>query len=534
MKTSLLSICALAFLSFNISIAQNNAEGPKHENLGPNVNSVASELTFLISANGRTAYVVRDGHSQNFAKQDVWYSYKDANGNWVTMIHVGKPINTGRNASIFALSVDENQLLMRGSYVDGEYEGSGISVLTKNKKGEWGEPQKMEIKNFTKYSEMGSYNTARLSNDGKHLFFSFSDKSNDDKSDMYVSHLILKEKWTKPKSIKDFTKYVSKLAQNNSWTEPEKIKQLSLKSDDELGPYLASDGVTLYYSTDKQGGYGSNDIWMSRRLDSTWQNWSEPVNLGPKVNTSKWDCYYVLDAKGEYGYMSSSLNSIGESDIVRIKLAEEVRPKPVVLISGKVYNAKTKEPIGANIEYENLADGKNSGVAVSNAQTGEYRIVLPYGINYGFMGYAEKFIPVSDNLDLTQVAEYKEIERDLYLVPLEVGSTIRLNNIFFDFGKATLRPESYPELDRLVGYMTQNEKMEIELSGHTDNVGSDDANLKLSDERAKSVTEYVVSKGIAANRIAAKGYGEAKPVATNDTDEGKQLNRRVEFTILKN
>ena len=143
-------------------------------------------------------------------------------------------------------------------------------------------------------------------------------------------------------------------------------------------------------------------------------------------------------------------------------------------------------------------------------------------------------IAVSDNLDLTNVAEYKEITRDLYLVPLEVGSTIRLNNIFFDFGKATLRPESFPELERLVGYMNQNGGMEIELSGHTDNVGSKDANLKLSDDRAKAVTEYIVSKGIDTKRIKALGYGETKPVGTNDTDEGKQLNRRVEFTILKN
>lgn len=531
MKTApILATISLLFLS-QITFSQ---DGPKHENLGPNINSTTSELTFLIAANGKSAYMVRDGHADNLAKQDVWYAYKNADGSWAPAIHLGKPINTGRNASIFALSVDENQVLMRGSYVDGEYEGSGISVLTKNKKGEWGEPKKLEIKNFTKYSDMGSYNTARLSNDGKTLLFSFSDKSNEDNSDIYISHLILKEKWKKPKSIKDFTSFVTKFAQNNSWTEPVKIKSLSIKEDDELGPYLASDGVTMYYSTNKKGGYGSNDIWMARRLDSTWQNWSEPVNLGPKVNTVKWDSYYVLDAKGEYGYLASSLNSIGESDIVRVKLAEEVRPKPVVLISGKVYNAKTKQPIGANIEYENLGDGKNAGVAVSNEQTGDYRIVLPYGVNYGFLGYADKFIPVSDNLDLTQVAEYKEIERDLYLVPLEVGSTIRLNNIFFDFGKATLRPESYPELDRLVGYMTQNDKMVIELSGHTDNVGSDDANMKLSTDRAKAVLDYVLAKGITADRVTSKGFGETKPVSTNDTEEGKQLNRRVEFTILKN
>lgn len=506
-----------------------------HENLGPKINSKKSELTFLITANGKSAFFVRDGHPQNWSEQDVWFSTKDASGNWIEAVHLGDPVNSrSRNGGIFAVSVDENELLIRGAFVDGEYESAGISKLTKTKEGKWGDPQKLDIINFTKYSDMGSYNTARLSNDGKYLLYSFSDKNQDDRSDIYYSELIIKEKWGKGGGLKGFGKFLKGLLNNNSWTEPRKIVALSPSESSELGPYLASDGVTLYFSSNRKGGYGSNDIWMSRRLDDTWQKWSEPVNLGPRVNSSKWESYYVIDAKGEYGYLASSQNSYGEEDVVRVKLAPDVRPKPVVLISGKVYNAKTKEPMQANIEYENLADGQNAGVAVSNASTGEYRIVLPYGKNYGFMAYASKFIAVSDNLDLTTVAEYKEIERDLYLVPLEVGSTIRLNNIFFDTGKDSLRSESFPELDRLVGYMNQNGKMQIELSGHTDNVGSDDANLKLSDDRAKAVTRYLVSKGIKEERIIAKGYGETKPVATNETDEGRQLNRRVEFTILKN
>lgn len=503
------------------------------ENLGSNVNSYADELKPVITADGKTLYFIRDNHASNKATQDVWYCVKEGNG-WSKAIHPGYPINQGRSTSISNVSTDGNQLVIRGAYVDGEYESAGISVITKNKNGEWNDPQKMDIKNYVKYSDMGNTNNFGLCPDGKTMLYAFSDASNGGKHDLYYSQLILKDKWSKPKSIKDFTKFVSKAVNNNSWTEPQLIKSLSTKEYNEFAPFMASDGVTLYYSSDRPGGQGGQDIWMTKRLDDTWQNWSEPVNLGPSVNTNDWDAYYSLDARGEEAYMSSSIKSLGKSDIVKVKLTTELRPNPVILISGKVYNAKTKEPLGANIEYENLIDGKNAGVAISNPKTGEYRIVLPYGKNYGFMAYAEKFISVSDNLDLTAIAEYKEIERDLYLVPLEVGSTIRLNNIFFDFGKATLRAESYPELDRLVGIMTQNDKMQIELSGHTDNVGSDDANLKLSEERAKSVVEYIVSKGIKAERIQAKGYGETKPVASNDTEEGKQLNRRVEFTILKN
>lgn len=498
------------------------------ENLGPNVNSSAEELSPIITADGKTLYFVRDGHAQNTANQEVWYCNRTSTG-WAPAIHPKHPINQGRNSQVSNVSTDGNQLLIRGAYVDGEYESAGLSVITKNKKGEWNDPEKLDIKNYTEYSSKGNYNNSFLCPDGKTLVFAFSDNSNKGNHRLYFSKLILKDKWQKPKSIKDFTKFISKALNNNVWTEPELIKSISPLEYNTFAPFMAADGITLYFSSNKPGGQGGQDIWFCKRLDDTWQNWSEPVNMGPTINSSGWDAYYSLDAKGEEAYMTSS-----GGDIVTIKLTTELRPNPVVLITGKVYNAKTKEPLGASIEYENLVDGKNAGIAVSNPSNGEYKIVLPYGKNYGFMAYANKFISVSDNVDLTSVAEYKEIQRDLYLVPLEVGSTIRLNNIFFDFGKATLRNESFPELDRLVGLMTQNDNMIIEISGHTDNVGSDDANMKLSDDRAKSVTEYIVSKGIKTERITAKGYGETKPLGTNDTEEGKQLNRRVEFTILKN
>jgi OOP family OmpA-OmpF porin len=504
------------------------------ENLGPNVNSSAGELLPVITADGNTLYFVRDGHPENVSGQDVWYCVREGAG-WSKAIHPRAPINySGKNSSVSNVSTDGNQLLVRGAFEDGEYEGAGLSVIVKNKKGEWKDPKKLEIKNYKKYSDMGDYNNNFLVPNGKTLIFAFSDRGDNNNHDLYVSHLILKDNWSKPKSIKDFTKFVGKALNNNTWTEPEKIKVLSSKEYSEFAPFMAADGITFYYSSNKPGGHGNQDIWMTKRLDDTWQNWSEPVNLGPSVNTDAWDAYYTLDARGEEAYMVSSKNSVGGgSDIVKIKLIKELRPNPVVLIKGKVFNAKTKQPIGASIEYETLIDGRNAGIAQSDPKTGEYKIVLPYGKNYGFMAYADKHASVSDNFDLTTVAEYKEITRDLYLVPIEVGSTVRLNNIFFDVGKATLRPESYSELDRLGGLMVQNPKMQIELSGHTDNVGSDDSNMKLSEDRAKTVTEYLITLGIATNRVIAKGYGETKPVTSNDTEDGRQMNRRVEFTILK-
>lgn len=211
-----------------------------------------------------------------------------------------------------------------------------------------------------------------------------------------------------------------------------------------------------------------------------------------------------------------------------------IKPEPVVIIKGKVLDKKTNLPLQAEILYTDLLTGKSMGTASSNGETGDYSIALPIGLYYSYLARSNKYLTVSENVDAREIGETSIIEKNLYLVPLEVGQIIRLNNIFFDFGKATLRPESYIELDEVVNVLKNNSKMEIEMSGHTDNVGSEDANLKLSEDRAKAVKDYIVSKGISENRIISKGYGKSKPITSNDTDEGRQLNRRVEFTILKN
>jgi outer membrane protein OmpA-like peptidoglycan-associated protein len=167
---------------------------------------------------------------------------------------------------------------------------------------------------------------------------------------------------------------------------------------------------------------------------------------------------------------------------------------------------------------------------------GSFQVVLPYDKNYSIRATADHFFAISENLNLDSLvkAGYKEIHKDLYLVPIEVGQVVRLNNVFFDFDKWNLRPESFVELDRVVKLLNENPAIEIEMTAHTDSRGSDEYNITLSDNRARSVMNYLLSKGIATSRITSKGYGETKPVATNDTDEGRQLNRRVEFIILKN
>ncbi|HZG43400.1 MAG TPA: OmpA family protein, partial [Longimicrobium sp.] len=245
-----------------------------------------------------------------------------------------------------------------------------------------------------------------------------------------------------------------------------------------------------------------------------------------------YDAGFVIPAAGDFAYFISTENTHGLADIFRARLPESTRPLPVVLVRGRVLDARTRQPLEAAVVYEGLGNGQR-GIARSNPSTGEYQIVLPAGARFGFRGEAPRYYPENVNVDLAGVTAYAERTQDLLLVPLEVGSTVRLNNIFFDVNRATLRSESALELDRLADYLRANPTVEVEIGGHTDNVGADAANQTLSQARARAVAEYLAGRGIAARRVQSRGYGEAQPSASNDTDEGRQQNRRVEFKVIR-
>lgn len=492
----------------------------KIENLGPKINTQYPELRPTVSADGNILFFICENHPQNTKynsirnSQDIWYAVRDSFGRWSEPYHMEYPLNTYFYNAVFWISPDNNRILIRNAFIDGDYMGNGVSMSYLDKDGYWSKPEALRIKNYQKY-DRGRQNGATMAHDGKTLLLYMTEEKNGVNNDIYVSFLQKDKYWTEPKSLG---------------------KKINLPKSDEMTPYLAADGVTLYFSSDRPGGQGDNDIWMSKRLDSTWQKWSDPVNLGAPINTPDWDAFFTLDAGGEYAYLTNSTDTYGESDIVRVKLLEREKPDPVVLVSGNVYNKKTNEPLSASLLYETLPDGEEAGNAISNPDDGAFKIVLPYDKNYVIRATADKFFAQSENLNLDSLvkAGYKEIHKDLYLVPIEIGQVVRLNNVFFDFDKWDLRAESHLELNRVVKLLEENPAIEIEMSAHTDSYGSDEYNFKLSDNRARSVMEYILSKGISPNRIRSQGYGETKPVALNDTPENRQLNRRVEFTILKN
>lgn len=492
----------------------------KIENLGEEINTRWPELRPTVSADGNLLFFIVENHPQNTNyrnvrnSQDIWYSFRNEDGTWSKAEHMPYPLNTYYYNAVFWISPDNNRILIRNAYIHGDYVGNGVSMSQLKEDGTWTKPEMLRIKNYLKYDRGHQYG-ATMAHDGKTLLLYMTEEKDGYDNDIYVCFLQKDGTWSEPKTLG---------------------KKINLPKYDEMTPYLAADGVTLYFSSNRPGGIGDNDIWMTKRLDSTWQKWSDPVNLGEPINTPDWDAFFTLDAGGEYAYLTNSTDTYGESDIVRVKLLEKEKPNPVVLVSGNVYNKKTLKPLEASLVYETLPDGTEAGNGISNAEDGSFKIVLPYDKNYMIRATADHFFAQSENLNLDSLIKvgYKEIHKDLYLVPIEIGQVVRLNNVFFDFDKWDLRPESFVELDRVVKLLSENPAIEIEMSAHTDSYGSDDYNFKLSDNRARSVMEYILSKGIAPNRIKSQGYGETKPVAPNDTPENRQLNRRVEFTILKN
>ncbi|WP_026880493.1 OmpA family protein [Hymenobacter norwichensis] len=486
-------------------------------NLGPNVNSKYVDTHPVISPDGRTLFFARQESPQNVGGsndvQDVWYSTL-ANAStkaWNPAKNIGSPINTPGPNGLASVSSDGNSAVLINLYKeDGSLDPKGLSLSRRTRNG-WSKPTKIEIDDF--YNDDPDNVDYFLGTSGKVLLMAVDRKDGLGQQDLYVS--LLKE-------------------DGKSWGRPINLGANINTKKPEFAPFLAADGKTLYFASEGHGGYGKSDVFYSKRLDDTWKNWTKPRNLGPNVNSPDFDAYYVVSAAGEDAYLVSTRNGTANSkDIFRISLTPQFKPEVVTLVRGQVLDAATKKPVNAVIKYENLLTGEEIGVAETNPVDGSYTIVLPSGVHYGYRAEAPEYLAESDNLDVTDKEKYSEVKQDLYLVPFAVGQTIKLNNIFFSQSKYYLRENSYPELQRLIRTLKEYKTVEIKIEGHTDNQGDPALNLKLSQDRVNEVKKYIVSKGISSTRITTEGFGDTKPIASNDQEETRKLNRRVEFRITK-
>ncbi|MFN3405024.1 MAG: OmpA family protein [Cytophagaceae bacterium] len=483
----------------------------KKENLGANINSAYDELSPVISSDGKTLFFTVNGDPSNLGSahsDDIYYSELNTGNDWSKRKNIGTPVNNESNNSVRGVTGDNHTLLLMHQYDEGgKYKGPGCSFSHRTEKG-WTIPENIVIAN---YYDDAHENSNSISQDGKYIIFSIERKDSYGENDLYVS----------------------RRKKNGSWSEPENLGPVINTFGIEMSPYLAADGITLYFASNGHPGYGDCDIFMSKRLDHTWKKWSTPVNLGPAVNTGSWEAYFTIPAEGNYAYFSSRDNSLGLGDIFRIKVNEESLPQPVVMVYGKVTDVSSGQPLFASIVYHDLNTGEEIGLARTNPGDGSYKIILPYGKAYGFLAEKENFFSVADNIDLSEVNNFKELKRDLFLSPIETGKSINLNNVFFRKSLSDLLPGSYAELDRLVKLLQDNPGIKIQLNGHTDNQGDPAVNIKLSEDRVKAIITYLTGKGIAASRLSGKGFGGSQPVASNAHEETRRLNRRVEFVILE-
>jgi outer membrane protein OmpA-like peptidoglycan-associated protein len=478
------------------------------QNLGAKVNSKYGEVHPIISPDGNTLYFTRKEDPRNTGgegRDDIWFSKKGEDGKWTEAENMGTPLNSGGHTFLCAITPDGNTALVAGTYENFE-ERDKLYLASRLQQG-WDKPKEINIEN---YYNLDEYNSFHQSVDGKTIIMSLSRYETEGAKDLYAS-------FRQP---------------DGNWSEPRNMGPDINTAGSEITPFLAPDGKSLYFASDGFSGYGSSDIFVSKRQDNTWTNWSVPQNIGPQVNTAGWDAFYSVEASGEYAYFTSYNNSMGAGDIFRVQLEEIQKPELVALVKGKVVNAETNESITAEILYELLSTGENAGFASSTPGSGEYQIVLPAGERYAFYAEARGYFSINENIDLRKIEEYTELERNIRLVPIKVGNVIQMNNIFFTVNKAEIKPESFSELNRIGEFLLKHSYLQIEIGGHTNNLCDYGFCLQLSESRAREVAEYLIEKGVEKEQVSYKGYGSKHPIENNATSEGRKANQRVEFKIV--
>lgn len=481
------------------------------ERLSENVNSTYKEYKPLLSPDGKTLYFSRKNHPENMGgvedDEDIWYSELDENGEWDVAKNAGPVLNNAGPNYISSITPDGNTVvvLLGNKYLAKGKMEAGLSTSS-FENGKWTKPVSMNIINDYNFSEKANF---FLTNNRQVLLLSVEREDTQGARDLYVSFL----------------------QSDSSWSEPKNMGSNVNTAGEEASPFLAADNKTLYFSSNGYAGYGGYDVYVTKRLDDTWLNWSDPENMGSRINSDQEDLFFNIPITGDYAYYSRGMNE-NDTDIHRVKMPVFVVPAAVIAVRGRLIDSKTKQPIEARIFYERLPDGVQIGITKSQVETGDFEIILPVGELYGFRAEAEGYLPINENIDLRNAeGEFVVIERDMFLAPVEKDVTIVMNNIFFEFDKTTLMEESFPELNRVTKFLIENSTIKIEIIGHTDSTGPWKYNMELSEKRAKAVNDYFLDKGVASSRINVLWFGESKPIETSW--EFRAKNRRVEFKIVE-
>ena len=488
------------------------------KNLGPAVNSADPEYYPCITADDATLIYTRRVKDPELIpwgmQEDFMVSHRDAQGAW----QAAKPIPTVNtrqyNEGAGTLTPDGRFIVFtKCATEDGSYGGSlqgfgSCDLFISRRIGDrWTPPENLgppvNSRNWETQPSMAS--------DGRTLYFIRGTQAQD--------------------GIKSMDIYTTALQEDGTWSKPEKLGANVNTPYQEESVQIHPDGRTLYFSSNGHPGFGGLDIFVSRKEEDG--SWGKALNLGYPINTGADENSLLVSADGEVAYFASDREGgLGDLDLYSFELYPEARPLAVSFIRGKVTDRSNGQPVEADVQLYDLATGKLATGAYSDPRTGEFLVCIPAGRSYALNASSEGYLFFSQNYDVATGTPKEPYTLNVPLSPLTAGSVIALRNIFFNTASYDLLPASNAELEKLVQLLRTNTTLRIELGGHTDNVGADAANLTLSDQRAQAVRDFVIAQGIDASRITAKGYGETKPVATNDTEEGRAQNRRTEVTVL--
>ncbi len=476
-------------------------------NLGDKVNTDNYEYFPVLTADEKTLVFTRNQRrvgAMDF-QEDFYVSYSE-DGRWGDAMNMGTPINTDDNEGAQTMTSDGSQLFFIGCNRQGG-KGSCDIYFALREGRDWGRPENLGPPvNTSKWESQPS-----VSSDGKTLYFASNRPGGLGGSDLYITHL----------------------APNGEWTVPRNLGEQINTGFAEETPFIHPDGRTLYFTSNGHVGMGQKDIYITRK--DTDGNWSRPQNLGYPINTWKDEMGLFVAASGETAYFSSDRKEgHGRLDLYSFPLYEEVRPEPVTYVEGKIRDKVFGKPVGARVQLIDLATSEVVVESSSDRITGRYLVTLPVDHDYALNVSKDGFLFHSEHFSLTEEqTTHAPYRLDVELQPIKYGEKVVLKNIFFETASFALLPESKVELDKLVEFLANNPSVNIEIGGHTDNVGRPEDNQLLSGDRARTVAEYLVAHGIEAGRSNHRGYGETQPVDTNATPRGRASNRRTEFKVLE-
>lgn len=436
-------------------------------------------------------------------QEDFYYSVKE-NDLWRSAFEIGEPIKTNKNEGAQSLTSDGFKMYFTVCY---KSDTKGRCDIYKSERisTNWGEPVNIGSPiNTASWEAQPS-----IAPDGKTLYFISDREGGFGGKDIWESTYL----------------------PNGNWSNPQNLGEKINTSGDEQSPFIHFDNKTLYFSSNGHIGMGGSDLFKSEKLPDG--SWTDPLNLGYPINTSYDEIGLIVNASGEKAFFSSDRFTDKGRDIFEFELYPDARPNAVSYIKGKVFDSENLVNLNAYFELIDLNTGKPIMQSESDKSTGDFLICIPTDNDYMLNVSKEGYLFYSDNFSLKGIYEITNpFLKDVGLNKIKQGQKIILKNIFYRIDSYELEDKSLSELTKLIEFLNYNPSIRIEISGHTDNIGSKEYNTILSENRAKSVFTYLVNNKIEINRLVYKGYGESNPVDTNDTDSGRANNRRTEIKIL--